>query len=41
MLEEGKVKALYMEALEVTTFRTSRLDDILYLENAIRSASRS
>ena len=27
MLEEGRVKELYKEALRVTTFRTSRLDD--------------
>ena len=27
VLEDGKVKEMYMEALRVTTFRTSRLDD--------------
>ena len=27
MLEGGQVKESYMEALRVTTFRTSRLDD--------------
>ncbi len=27
VLEDGKVKDLYMEALRMTTFKTSRLDD--------------